>query len=402
VPRIAVLVVPLLFLACDREPLTPNVQDVAVFDVVAVNRPIQWTILDLPCPEGTTPLGGQLQSAQPLDPAGDHVLVGTSCQAENVTLDWFVYDISSGSAVLVDAVDSKGVGYHIGAHSPVNSRIGFGVVGNALTIYDDGFREVELPADVWGIDVWAASARAVWIAGSTVKWDAGDLETTGGPGKIVRFDGEEFVVEHDGGSPVLDVWGNGESALFASTITGILRRNRNGTWTAEELPENCGTTWATALDGLNPRDVWATRSTCMLHFDGKAWSTVQKPVSGTTPSPVLVDAVLPLSANALLIGGQASQLLQAGPDCIALWGSVDRGQSWTLICDPVFDGPLGSGFRSFFGMGTTQGTQRIFLPTIAGRRLFVGTPMDFAAISQRRAARGPVGVGEEQVEIIRD
>jgi hypothetical protein len=370
-------------------PRDANIEIVSVFfDKVGGGgggRPIQWSVLDLPCPEGTDPVDGQVQAAVPLGPASGLVLIGTStvCRGGTEpsywTPDWFVYDISSGSAVLVDAFDTEAAGFNLGVHSPVNSRVAFGVDGTVLTTYDNGFHKVDLPAGVWGIDVWAASPRAVWIAGSSEPWDPYYPWTTGGPGKIIRFDGEAFVVEYDGGSPVLDIWGFGPRAMFASAMTGILQRRPDGTWTDVDLPDACGGTYSgDVLVGLNPRDVWAARYTCLLHFDGESWRTVAVPVSGNPASPMWVQAVLPLSATSVLIAGQGSV---PAPDYIALWGSADRGQTWSQIHDPVFASlPLGSQYRTFFAMDATPGGTRMFLPPIRGAKLFVGTPMDFAAI----------------------
>jgi hypothetical protein len=385
-------------------PRDANIKIVSVFFAKVPGkgaRPVHWSVLDLPCPEGTDPVDGQLQSAQPLDPASGLVVIGTStvCQGGTEepfwTPDWYVYDLSSGAAVLVDAFDTEADGYNVGVHSPVSSRVAFGVDGAALTIYDDGFRKVALPDGVWGMDVWAGSSRSVWISGGTVRWETADPWGTGGAGKIVRYDGEEFVVEYAGGTAVLDIWGHGPRALFASTMNGILQRSADGTWSEAELPETCGGThWGDdALVGRNPRDVWAARYTCLLHFDGGTWSTVPVPevLSGGVPVPVWVQAVLPMSATALLVAGQGSQVTPAGSEYIGLWGSVDGGQTWRQISDPVFTSLEGPSYRSFFALGATQGMQRLLLPTIRGRRLFVGTPMDFAAITQLQANRRAAG-----------
>jgi hypothetical protein len=387
-------------------PRDANLKIVSVFfDKTggAGSRPLHWTITDLPCPEGTEPVAGQLQSAQPLDPVSGLLLVGTSTVCRGTeepywTPDWHIYDVSSGVAEFVDAFDTEGVGFNVGAHSPIGSSVVFGVDATALTIYDNGFRKVTLPEGLWGMDVWAASPASLWIAGSTEAWNPSIPWTTGGPGKIAWTDGAEFVIEHDGGSPVLAIWGFGRSAMFASTMTGILQRNPDGTWFDVELPDACGGVYVMhSLSGRSPWDVWAARSTCLLHFDGSAWSTVSLPTyaDGT---PIWASSVLSLSARSILVAGQGP----VGLEYVALWGSVDLGQTWMQVGDPAFTDLPGGSSRGFFAMGATQGANRIFLPTIAGRKLLIGTPMDFAAIGERRDNRQAVGMGQVRHEVVRD
>ena len=115
---------------------------------------------------------------------------------------------------------------------------------------------------------------------------------------------------------------------------GILRRDRDGTWNevlspAEYSGFGCGSLFA-RVRGLSQNDIWVNSlQLCILHFDGQSWTGM--PVPNEMGSS---GGIWPLSRKQILVSGQGGEDLPAGK--IALWGSVDAGQSWTQFSDPVF------------------------------------------------------------------
>ena len=409
-PTLAVLVV---LLGCQAENEVPTAPS---FAVQAAQRPLNWTVLDLPCPEGTAPragAGAQAQSVVPLGDASGRLLIGSSgfcsgAEQPSWTPDWYVYDISSGTPVLVDAFDAQSLGYNIGAHSPLGTRVGFGVEGPALVIYDNGFRKVDISSVLeMGNGVWAASPTSVWIVGEVY---ADPLAPS--IGRIIHYDGESFQVEYEGGLPLWQVWGTGTSARLASrpttTIGGIttpgelLERQADGTWMPVQLPGGCDAdAWLqNAINGLRPNDVWVVASCGLLHFDGRQWSQVPFPFPPEGAG--WPHNVVPLGGNSLLVSGYVpnSSPIPVESELIAAWASGDGGQTWTQVGDAVFQ-DLPSISRNFFAATGTSGGRLVYLPPIYGMKLFVGSVMNPNALSRGRpptasaTSRGP-GVSIEQ------
>ena len=222
------------------------------FAATGLHRSLNWTVRDLPCPDGTVPTsGGQAQSVVPLGDASGLLLMGSAPLCQGIapstwTPDWYVYDVSSGTPVLVDAFDDETSGFNVGAHSPRGSSVGFGVEGSALVTYDGGFHSVDLSSGVFGVGVWAAPPTSIWVVGSVDQNSYGP-----GSGRIVHYDGDSRRVEYEGNNRFWQVWGFGTSALFASyqgyvdvdnnidLPGGLLQRQPDGSWTPVELPDGC-------------------------------------------------------------------------------------------------------------------------------------------------------------------
>jgi hypothetical protein len=324
----------------------------------ALPAPIEWSAHVLPCVTGEK--AQQLQGIYPLDEKGDLVLVGRSggCLGHE---DYQVFDLSSGTPAMLDAIFTGAPGFNLGTHSPHGSGAGFAATGKQLVVYDpdDGFSMVAIPCDgnCTATGVWAASPTDVWIV-------------TGGPGtvgRILRYRDGAFTVEYEGGV-LQDVWGFGANAnhVFAVGADGILRRGHGGTWElvldGSDLPGACRPFWS--IHGSHPEHVWAAGSAgCLFHGDGETWTAVPTP-----DVMVGVIAVWSFNPQQVLIAGQGGVDLSAGR--VALWGSVDGGASWTQVSDAAFTGLPTGGDAAFFNVAATKGGTRIYAPAINGTLLF--------------------------------
>lgn len=343
----------------------------------ALNRPVQWTTFDLaPSCEG-----GQLQSAYPLDEKGDLVLVGTfPCRPD--TDDYNVFDLSSGTAVLVDQINNPEVGVNVSAHSPRGSKIGFAGEGRQFLVYDAGFSIIQLPcSDCSILGVWAGSRTDVWVVATGSPADVV-------PSRIFHWDGQDFVLEHEGGK-LGGIWGFGGSRPTAMYATGdrILRRDNNGNWSEAvgpaDLPASCGSSafGLFRVVGLSPSDVWATGiSLCIMHFDGRTWAAMPIP-----DNAIVLGGIAPVSAREVVVSGQVAGAPPAGT--AALWGSSNGGRTWTQFEDPAFVTTVPIGFE-YFNLAATTGGGRIFAPGIGGI-LSVGKPGPTGQMSVAVSA-GPV------------
>lgn len=339
-----------ILLGCGNPSTAPPVASEPVFSTEPSPRPIMWSGHEvLGCPIAR----GQLQSIFPLDEDGDVLLLGLAGCPEIAFQDFRVVDVSSGSAVIVDAIDTQQPGFNVNVHSPRGSQIGFGVEGRVLVKYDDGFELLPIPCTVNCTPmngVWAGSPDAVWV----ISLD----------GEILRYDGSDFFLEHFVGSRGLwSLWGFGEQtpSVMYAVGDGILRRDENGTWT--DVVSSADARACDDGDGLfrvvgrNPNDIWvASLFDCVMHFDGQSWSVVDLP-DGIFPS-----AIWPLSATQILAAG-------FGPsdvDQLDLWGSADGGKTWGQFSDPVFTNRPEGRDGTFFALGGTWGGQRIYAPGIGG------------------------------------
>ncbi len=354
----------LVALACgdEREPTSLGQGDVGVLmSRSLIRKPIQWSAHELLCRDGSKVR--QLQSIFPLDGPGNLVLVGRSrgCPGKE---DYLVFDLSSGEPVLLDAIDA-GIGcFNFGAHSPQGSTIAFGAECTKLVVYDGGFSLIDIrcAGNCTANGVWAASPTDVWV----VTGPPGDV------GQILHYDGDEFTVEHEGGS-FLDIWGVGGPNPQTMFAVGdrIMQRDGDGTWrevlSPGERPADCqGGTDLLNVVGRSPTDVWAVGfNPCILHYDGKSWTEIPAPDNATR-----LGGVWPLDAKRIVVSGRGGVDLGAG--LISLWDSVDGGESWTQFSDPVFAGLPDNRDGWFLNLAATNGGQRIYAPGDAGT-LLLGT-----------------------------
>ena len=329
---------------------------------------------DLPWPGGIAD-DDQLQSVYPLDAKGDLVLVG----GQGIENDYAVFDLSSGGPVLV-AGSGNLSGYKTAAYSLRNSSVGFGG-GDALVKYDGGFELIPMPCgenDYCSITgVWASSPTDVWVT-RLRRYPIGDTENAYFS-EIWYWNGESFSLEYEDEAGfweyihLWDIWGHGSEPLFA-VGERILQRNPDGTWQEtlgpDGLPATC--TWLSKVSGTHPSDAWASDfwGRCLLHYDGESWSEMRKPGGNAS-----LNTIWPLSAQQLLWAGQGRKDLTVGR--IPIWGSVDGGQAWRQLQDPVFTQLPSGGYSGFFALAGTVGGTRFFAPTIYGGRLVIGSLTPF-------------------------
>jgi hypothetical protein len=340
--------------------------------------PMKWTAYVLRCPAGQEQQ--QLQSIYPLDSLGNLILVGRS-DCLNGSEDFQVFDLSSGTPVMLSAINTGETGINIGAHSSPGSSVGFAVEGAKLVKYAAGFTLIPIPCTslCFGMGVWAASPTSVWV----VTGPSGALNA---PVQIWHYDGTGFTLEQDGGNSVYmrSIWGFGDPSPQTIYAVGdlILQRDGDGTWhevlSHADLSTACGAGdgYLFRVRGRSPVDVWVVGGDnvppyvpCLLHGYGTSWVRVPTPANAST-----LAGVWPLGGTRILVSGQGggSQLWRP-----SLWASADDGASWTQVTDPVFaslDGTsLGNLNMLFFDLTATRGGQRIFAPGIGGT-LWLGTP----------------------------
>jgi hypothetical protein len=88
------------------------------------------------------------------------------------------------------------------------------------------------------------------------------------------------------------VWSSPSGETFMGTSRGVLRTKDGVTWTDEPRPEPVVSLW-----GRSSTDVWAIEGTSTLvHYDGKAWSTLDEEVAGAQYVTGTTTDVLVLSA----------------------------------------------------------------------------------------------------------
>jgi hypothetical protein len=341
-------------------------------DREVVRRPYHWSVHDLQWPGG---LGDhQLQSVYPLDATGDLVLVG----GQGFENDYVVFDLSSGSPVVV-AGSGNLLGYKTAAFSLKNSSVGFGG-GDVLVKYDGAFELIPMPC---GEDEYCR-ITGIWASSPTDVWTTRFRRVPTGPTESVYFseiwywNGDSFALEYQveaGFSAYIhlwDIWGHASEPMFA-VGERLLQRNADGAWQEmlgpEELPATCD--YLFKVRGRNPADVWASGffGECLLHYDGKRWSVM--PRHEASPN-----SIWPLDAKQILWAGQGYTAVELGR--ISIWGSVDGGESWTQLQDPVFSQlPAGGAYAAFFDIAGTVGGTRVFAPTITGGRLVIGSLIPF-------------------------
>ena len=352
--RFALTLAPLLLLACDRAPTTPELTDEgSVFSQSPANRPIHWITHEVHFCDG-----GQVQSVYPLDEDGDLFLVGRICGQDPD--DYLVYDVSSGEAVLVASVDAAGTALATAAHSVPGREIGFGGRANIFVVYDGGFQTIPMPCPPACVitDVWAASPTDVWIVTGPSFPGAPPL------GVIWYWDGESFTVEHEGGA-YWSLWGFGGPHPTAIYAVGdrIMKRDQQGTWHEmmgrDEVLDACGPWGLFDVHGQNPADVWTVGFfPCLFQYDPHGWSEMPLPDNGGP-----FGGLWSLSTTQILLAGQGGQDPESGS--IALWGSSDGGHTWEQFSDPAFVG-LPRMDMGFFDLAATRGGQRIFGPSLGG------------------------------------
>jgi hypothetical protein len=329
---------------------------------------VTFDIYTLTCPDGIKQ--AQLQSIYPLNPSGNLVLVGRS-GCPGTSEDFQVFDLSSGTPVMLDAYDTGEPGFNLGVHSPAGSPVGFGVEGAALVGFSPqaGFSEVPIPCvgvcSAWS--VWANTANDVWVAGD---------------GQIARFHNGVWTIEYVG-FLVRDIWGfAGNPPVIYAAGSGILRRLPNGTWqealSPAAIPPTC-TSGFWSIHGSSPADIWTTGTgDCVVRGAGTHWFQT------TAPGVGAFGGVWALDSQHVIVASQGNVDLTLGR--IAVWGSADGGATWMQLTDPLFTTLPTVTDASFFNMAASPDGSRIYLPSIAGT-LIVGS-VNWAAMAAAGAAPG--------------
>ena len=365
-----------LALACAdaRPPTEPVGSDAPRVAEAATGQSVTWATPALLCSDGVK--RAQLQGIYPLDEAGDLVLVGRSgCVAGSE--DFQVFDLSSGTPVIVDSINTLEPGFNLGMHSPAGSPIGFAVEGKKLVVFEphQGFSTVSIPCAA------ICTANGVWANSPTDLW----VVTSGAPSQILRYHRGAWVIEYEGFF-VRDVWGfAGNPPDIYAAGDGIVRRLPNGTW--QEVmsplakPAACGGGfWS--VHGSSPTDMWvAGAAACVVHGGGPHWFETPGPANAFQGA---IAAVWSLDPHHVLLAGQGGVDLTLG--LIALWGTADGGASWMQVSDPLFTSLPTATDAGFFNLAASLDGTRIYVPSIAGT-LILGT-LNWPNLSGRVAAPG--------------
>ncbi|MBL8739572.1 MAG: hypothetical protein JNK04_00715, partial [Myxococcales bacterium] len=206
----------------------------------------------------------------------------------------------------------------------------------------DGTKASELDsgttATLWGAIAFASDD--VWVVGGMV----GGAATT--PDDVVlHYDGSSFEAVALPGEPLgralFKVWGTSSDDLFVVGEGGVIWHKQGDTWTNESGDPQLAEGNLTTVHGCTANDVYAVGGRDILHYDGAAWSRLDKQLGSDVNGVVCVDA-----STAAIVGmGGLKQRLVDGEwidefsvapfdDLHAVWAD-ETGAYWAVGGDFV-------------------------------------------------------------------
>ncbi len=213
------------------------------------------------------------------------VPIAVACAEADVTIGTVVDSPDGGPSVAIPSEDSGATDED--ARAPSDASVDADANEPKPVCSDEGWCHTDVPGGATLRDVWGDGSGTVW----TVSED----------GKILRWDGQAWVVAHVAGVPLYAIWGSSPTDLwagggtlgqFAQVLPGVLLHGTGPspdalTWTAVSTPMAIRSIW-----GSSATDIWAVASlahrinradpSVILHYAGP---TQSEPDAGDAGAP---------------------------------------------------------------------------------------------------------------------